>query len=46
MVGRLIYLTLCQRLRWLACRRAVQAAKDAELLVLRRHVALSADRLD
>jgi len=43
MAVRLTYLTLCQLLRWLACRRAVQATKDAELLVLRRHVASSAD---
>jgi putative transposase len=40
---RLIYLTLCQLLRWPALLARSSAAKDAELLVLRRHVASSAD---
>jgi putative transposase len=40
MALRLIYLTLCQLLRWLALSMRSSAAKDAELLVLRHQVAV------
>jgi hypothetical protein len=43
MTLRLLYLLFCQVLRWLALLSRSAAAKDAELLVLRRHVASSAD---
>jgi len=43
MTLRLLYLLFCQVLRWLALLARSSAAKDAELLVLRRHVASSAD---
>jgi putative transposase len=40
MALRLIYLTFCQLLRWLALSTRSSAAKDAELLVLRHEVAV------
>jgi transposase InsO family protein len=40
MALRLIYLTFCQLLRWLALSTRSSAAKDAELLVLRHEVAM------
>jgi hypothetical protein len=40
MVLRLLYLLLCQVLRWLALLARSAAAKDAELLVLRHEVAV------
>lgn len=40
MALRLIYLTLCQLLRWLALSTRSSAAKNAELLVLRHEVAV------
>jgi hypothetical protein len=39
MALRLLYLLFCQVLRWLALLARSSAAKDAELLVLRRQVA-------
>jgi putative transposase len=40
MTLRLLYLLLCQVLRWLALLARSLAAKDAELLVLRHEVAV------
>jgi len=40
MTLRLLYLLLCQVLRWLALLARSSAAKDAELLVLRHEVAV------
>jgi hypothetical protein len=40
MTLRLLYLTFCQVVRWLALLSRSAAAKDAELLVLRHEVAV------
>jgi putative transposase len=40
MALRLLYLLICQMLRWLALLARSSATKDAELLVLRHKVAV------